>query len=114
MATDTLLADRDGEFTLGRAETTPDDNSRGFVDSSQSALDDCEPGVEDGFPDLLSTVSSGTAMLGRLVKRESAVAVGILTTAGTGDTLRTGRGRQSHIGFSHSDRLHLNSQDGRP
>jgi acetone carboxylase beta subunit len=107
--TDTFLIDRDGKFTVGKAKTTPDDESRGFLNSSQDALDDWELGVDDGFPDLLSTVYSGTAMLNRLVERESEVEVGILTTGGMEDTLRMGRGRQSYTGFSYSDRLHVNT-----
>jgi len=107
--TDTFLIDRDGKFTVGKAKTTPDDESRGFLNSSQDALDDWELGVDDGFPDLLSTVYSGTAMLNRLVERESEVVVGVLTTSGMEDTLRMGRGRQSYTGFSYSDRLHVNT-----
>ncbi|MFT4945069.1 MAG: acetone carboxylase beta subunit [Halovenus sp.] len=107
--TDTFLIDRDGQFTVGKAKTTPDDESRGFLNSSQDALDDWEIDVDDGFPDLLSTVYSGTAMLNRLVERESEVVVGILTTSGMEDTLRMGRGRQSYTGFSYSDRLHVNT-----
>ena len=107
--TDTFLIDRDGKFTVGKAKTTPDDESRGFLNSSQDALDDWELSVDDGFPDLLSTVYSGTAMLNRLVERESEVEVGILTTGGMEDTLRMGRGRQSYTGFSYSDRLHVNT-----
>jgi acetone carboxylase beta subunit len=107
--TDTFLIDRDGKFTVGKAKTTPDDESRGFLNSSQDALEDWELSVDDGFPDLLSTVYSGTAMLNRLVERESEVEVGILTTGGMEDTLRMGRGRQSYTGFSYSDRLHVNT-----
>ena len=107
--TDTFLIDRGGKFTVGKAKTTPDDESRGFLNSSQDALDDWELSVDDGFPDLLSTVYSGTAMLNRLVERESEVEVGILTTGGMEDTLRMGRGRQSYTGFSYSDRLHVNT-----
>ena len=107
--TDTFLIDRDGKFTVGKAKTTPDDESRGFLNSSQDALEDWRLDVEDGFPDLVSTVYSGTAMLNRLVERESEVDVGILITGGMEDTLRMGRGRQSYTGFSYSDRLHVNT-----
>lgn len=107
--TDTFLMDSKGEFTVGKAKTTPDDESRGFIKSSGDALDTWDLTVEDAFPNLVSTVYSGTAMLNRLVERESEVNVGILTTGGMEDTLRMGRGRQSYTGFSYSDRLHVNT-----
>jgi acetone carboxylase beta subunit len=107
--TDTFVMDREGEFTLGKAKTTPEDESRGFVNSSQDALSDWNLDVDEGFPSLVSTVYSGTAMLNRLVERESEVDVGVLTTGGMEDTLRMGRGRQSYTGYSYSDRLHVNT-----
>lgn len=30
--TDTFLMDSNGEFTVGKAKTTPDDESRGFIE----------------------------------------------------------------------------------
>lgn len=107
--TDTFLMNANGEFTIGKAKTTPDDESRGFVTSSKDALETWGLSVEDAFPGLASVVYSGTAMLNRLVERESEVNVGILTTGGMEDTLRMGRGRQSYTGFSYSDRLHVNT-----
>jgi acetone carboxylase beta subunit len=107
--TDTFVMDTDGEFTLGKAKTTPDDESRGFVNSSRDALSDWDLDVDEGFPNLVSTVYSGTAMLNRLVERESEVDVGVLITGGLEDTLRMGRGRQSYTGYSYSDRLHVNT-----
>jgi acetone carboxylase beta subunit len=107
--TDTFLMDSDGKFTVGKAKTTPDDESEGFVKSSADALEDWDESVEEGFPNLVSTVYSGTAMLNRLVERESEVDVGILITGGMEDTLRLGRGRQSYTGYSYSDRLHVNT-----
>ncbi|WP_299266632.1 hydantoinase/oxoprolinase family protein [Halorientalis sp.] len=107
--TDTFLMDEGGEFTIGKAKTTPDDESRGFVNSSEDALDDWGLDIDESFPSLTSTVYSGTAMLNRLVERESEVNVGVLTTGGMEDTLRMGRGRQSYTGYSYSDRLHVNT-----
>ena len=107
--TDTFLMDADGEFTVGKAKTTPDDESRGFVNSSQDALGSWEFDIDEAFPNLVSVVYSGTAMLNRLVERESEVNVGVLVTGGMEDTLRMGRGRQSYTGYSYSDRLHVNT-----
>jgi acetone carboxylase beta subunit len=107
--TDTFLMDESGEFTIGKAKTTPDDESRGFVNSSKDALADWGLDIDESFPTLTSTVYSGTAMLNRLVERESEVDVGVLITGGMEDTLRMGRGRQSYTGYSYSDRLHVNT-----
>jgi acetone carboxylase beta subunit len=107
--TDTFLMDESGEFTIGKAKTTPADESRGFVNSSRDALDDWGLDIDESFPTLTSTVYSGTAMLNRLVERESEVDVGVITTGGLEDTLRMGRGRQSYTGYSYSDRLHVNT-----
>lgn len=107
--TDTFVMDSDGEFTVGKAKTTPKDESQGFVNSSEDALSTWDLDVNEGFGNLVSTVYSGTAMLNRLVERESEVNVGIITTGGMEDTLRMGRGRQSYTGYSYSDRLHVNT-----
>src|SRR5205085_1203199 len=36
--TDTFIVDSSGEFVVGKAQTTPDDESRGFMDATRDAL----------------------------------------------------------------------------
>lgn len=100
---------RIGPLGTERVSLLADDESRGFRESSQDALEDWDLSVAEGVPNLVSTVHSGTAILNRLVERESEVDVGILITCGMEETLRMGRGRQSYTGYSSSDRLHVNT-----
>lgn len=107
--TDTFIVDEQGEFTVGKAKTTPEDESVGVIESSKDALRFWNQPLEEGFEPLKSGVYSGTAMLNRLVERESEENVGIIVTKGMEDTLRMGRGRQTYIDYSYEDRLHLNT-----
>ena len=36
--TDTFIVDRSGEFVVGKAQTTPEDESVGFMSSTRDAL----------------------------------------------------------------------------
>jgi acetone carboxylase, beta subunit len=104
--TDTFIVDRDGSFVVGKAQTTPDDEARGFMHSCADAFRQWESPLEDGFPKLRSGVFSGTAMLNRLLTR-TGLDVGVIVTAGQEDSLRMERGIQAHLGYSYGDRLHV-------
>ena len=68
--TDTFIVDRAGEFVVGKAQTTPEDESVGFMASTRDALGywDAEP--EQTLPRIASGIYSGTAMLNRLLERK--------------------------------------------
>jgi len=104
--TDTFIVDEHGSFVVGKAQTTPEDESIGFMASARDALGqwDCTPEV--GFPAIVSGIYSGTAMLNRLLGRQG-LRVGCIVNAGHEDYLRLERGIQTHLGYSYSDRLHL-------
>src|SRR5699024_8521878 len=59
---------------------------------------------------LLAGVYSGTAMLNRLVARVG-VKVGLVLNKGMEDMHRMGRGVQSYLGYSYSDRVHINTHE---
>lgn len=103
--TDTIVIDTEGGFTVGKAQTTPEDEAKGFENSINDALGywDVEP--EETFPSLTAGIYSGTAMLNRLLEHEGEVG-GVLVTAGQEDYLRMERARQTYTGYSYSDRLH--------
>lgn len=103
--TDTIIIDDDGGFTVGKSQTTPEDEAKGFENSIDDALSywNAEPG--ETFPSLTAGIYSGTAMLNRLLEHEGDIG-GILVTAGQEDYLRTERARQTYTGYSYSDRLH--------
>lgn len=106
--TDTFIIDENGEFVVGKAQTTPDEEHIGLMNSSKDALDQWNTTSEEEFPNLLAGVYSGTAMLNRLVARVG-VKVGLVLNKGMEDMHRMGRGIQSYLGYSYSDRIHINT-----
>lgn len=104
--TDTIIVDDAGSFVVGKAQTTPEDESRGFMSSAVDALDQWESSPGETFPVLASGIFSGTAMLNRLLSRQG-LEIGAIVSAGQEDYLRIERGIQTYLGYSYSDRLHL-------
>ncbi len=88
--TDMILVDSAGEFIVGKASTTHQNESIGFINSVQDALENWEidPGPDDPgvFPDLMAAFYSGTTMLNTLLTR-TGKKVGIIITKGFEDTL---------------------------
>ena len=104
--TDTFIVDESGSFVVGKAQTTPEDESIGFMESARDALDQWEMTPEGAFPAVASGIYGGTAMLNRLLSRQG-LEIGAIVTAGQEDYLRIERGIQTYLGYSYSDRLHL-------
>lgn len=106
--TDTFIIDEKGDFVVGKAQTTPMDEHIGLINSAKDALGQWEAEVEEEFPNLRAGVYSGTAMLNRLVSRVGR-RVGLVVNKGMEDNHRMGRGLQSYLGYSYSDRIHINT-----
>ena len=104
--TDTFIVDESGRFVVGKAQTTPEDESVGFMRSSEDALEQWGSDPAEAFPKIASGIFSGTAMLNRLLSRQG-LEVGVIVSAGQEDYLRIERGIQTYLGYSYSDRLHL-------
>jgi acetone carboxylase, beta subunit len=104
--TDTFVVDQHGSFVVGKAQTTPEDESIGFIASARDALRQWDMPPAQGFPAIVSGIYSGTAMLNRLLQRQGR-RVGCVVNAGHEDYLRLERGIQTYLGTSYSDRLHL-------
>lgn len=104
--TDTFLISDKGEFVVGKAQTTPQDESIGFINSARDAMRYWGLTVEQGFPELRTGIYSGTAMLNRLHERKGR-RVGVLVSGGMEDYLRMERAIQTYLGYSYSDRVHL-------
>jgi N-methylhydantoinase A/acetone carboxylase beta subunit len=104
--TDTFIVDRSGEFVVGKAQTTPEDESVGFMSSTRDALGHWELDPAAALPLMVSGIYSGTAMLNRLLERKGR-RVGLIVTAGMEDMLRLERGIQTYLGYPYSDRLHV-------
>ena len=104
--TDTFVVDQAGAFVVGKAQTTPDDESEGFMRSAHDALAQWDTDVDTAFPLVASGIFSGTAMLNRLLSRQG-LRVGAILTAGHEDTLRIERAVQTYLGYPYGDRLHV-------
>jgi N-methylhydantoinase A/acetone carboxylase beta subunit len=104
--TDTFIVDDRGAFVVGKAQTTPEDESVGFMASARDALAQWNSTPDQAFPAIVSGIYSGTAMLNRLLQRQG-LRVGCIVNAGHEDYLRLERGVQTHLGLSYADRLHL-------
>ena len=104
--TDTFIVDRSGDFVVGKAQTTPQDESLGFMASTRDALGYWDLDVGRALPKLVSGIYSGTAMINRLLERKGR-RVGLIVTAGMEDALRLERGIQTYLGYPYSDRLHV-------
>ncbi|HBZ10674.1 MAG TPA: hydantoinase/oxoprolinase family protein [Bacillus bacterium] len=106
--TDTFIIDETGDFVVGKAQTTPMDEHIGLLNSAKDALGQWDAEVDQEFPNLRAGVYSGTAMLNRLVSRVGR-RVGLVVNKGMEDNHRMGRGIQSYLGYSYSDRIHINT-----
>jgi acetone carboxylase, beta subunit len=104
--TDTFIVDEHGSFVVGKAQTTPEDESIGFMESARDALGQWGSSPQEVFPAVVSGIYSGTAMLNRLLQRQG-LRIGCIVNAGHEDYLRLERGIQTYLGSSYSDRLHL-------
>jgi len=104
--TDTFIVDETGEFVVGKAQTTPDDESVGLLHSAEDAFRQWDTTPDEKLPGIVSGVFSGTAMLNRLLSRKG-LDVGAIVTAGQEDALVMERGIQTYLGYSYADRLHV-------
>ncbi len=111
--TDTFVVDEAGSFVVGKAQTTPEDESIGFMASARDALGQWRTTPEGAFGQIASGIYSGTAMLNRLLSRQG-LRIGAIVTAGQEDYLRIERGIQTYLGYSYSDRLHLATHHHNP
>lgn len=102
--TDTFFVDKAGRFVVGKAQTTPQDESLGFAQSCVDALKQWDLTPEKVFPQVQTGIYSGTSMLNRLLERKGQK-LGVIVTAGQEDYFRLERGIQTYLGYSYQDRL---------
>ncbi|MFZ2296050.1 MAG: hydantoinase/oxoprolinase N-terminal domain-containing protein, partial [Polaromonas sp.] len=105
--TDTFFVREDGSFVVGKAQSNPGDESQAIYESSIDALAEWDRQVDDVFPELLTCVYSGTAMLNRVVQRKG-LDVGLMCNRGFEDIHSMGRAIQSYLGYALEERIHLN------
>lgn len=103
---DTILVSEDGSFVIGKAQTTPENEAIGIINSLRDATRKWNLSVEEAVKSLKTIVYTGTIMLNRVLQREGLQPIGLITTAGFEDTLKMGRSRQSFNALSYEERLH--------
>ncbi|QVQ50059.1 hydantoinase/oxoprolinase family protein [Spiractinospora alimapuensis] len=103
--TDTLLVDEYGRFAVGKAPTTPHNESEGFLESAEDAAGYFGMSSREAFEALAVVLYSGTGMLNTLLSRTGR-RVGLLVTKGMEDMVLMGRGLQAWADYSYQDRLH--------
>jgi len=106
--TDTFFVSTNGKFVVGKSQSNPEDEAQAIYESSIDALAPWGRHVDDVYPELLSCVYSGTAMLNRVVQRKG-LDVGLLCNRGFEDVHSMGRALQSYLGYALEDRVHLNT-----
>ncbi|MEW6614317.1 MAG: hydantoinase/oxoprolinase family protein [Thermodesulfobacteriota bacterium] len=107
--TDMFVIDKVGDFAVGKAATTPHNESIGFWGSLADAFEDWNLDwnkiSKETLDKVLAIVYSGTAMLNTLITRTGKV-TGIICTKGFEDTLIHERGCGIHAGYSYQDKVH--------
>ncbi len=106
--TDTFFVDSDGEFVVGKAQSTPQNEALGLIASAREGLEHWGLKIEDALADIQTGVYSGTAMLNRVVQRKG-LRCALIVNAGMEDFHRMGRAIQAYLGFAYEDRIHLNT-----
>jgi acetone carboxylase beta subunit len=106
--TDTFFVDADGDFVVGKAQSTPQNEALGLIASSEDGLANWGIPLGDALKQLQTGVYSGTAMLNRVVQRKG-LRCGLIVNRGMEDFHRMGRGVQAYLGYAYEDRIHLNT-----
>lgn len=104
--TDTFVVDEKGQFTIGKAQSTPDRESEGLMHSLRDALHYWSLDASREAKNLNTVVYSGTSMLNRLLERRGESRIGVIVTSGFEDYLQMERAVQTYAGYGFSDRLH--------
>ena len=107
--TDMIVVDSEGNFSIGKAATTPHDQSVGFYKSLGDAFEywgvDFNKEAKDILPGAEAIVYSGTAMLNALLT-ETGRRVGVITQKGDEDVFLHERSKQTWAGYAYQDILH--------
>ena len=106
--TDTFFVDSDGDFVVGKAQSTPQNEALGLIASSEDGLGAWNLSLDLALKQLQTGVYSGTAMLNRVVQRKG-LKCGLIVNRGMEDFHRMGRAVQAYLGFAYEDRIHLNT-----
>jgi N-methylhydantoinase A/oxoprolinase/acetone carboxylase beta subunit len=108
--TDVIVVDEDGRFTIGKAPTTPHDESVGFMESYEDGLSywdiDLKSDGKEINENAMTAIYTGTSMLNTLINLNG-LKTGLIVTRGFEDVIVQGRGSQSFIGYEWSEVTHM-------
>lgn len=108
--TDTFVMDQKGDFVVGKASTTPKDESTGYWESLKDAFNSWRIDLEKDAPEIMPqgqlAVYSGTTMLNTLLTR-TGPKTGLIITKGHEHSLLHERGAQVHAGYGYADKSHV-------
>ncbi len=107
--TDVIIVDEDGRSVIGKAPTSPHDESIGYMESFWEALEGMGIDQADGrdFGSQIETaIYTGTSMLNTVINM-SGYKTGILVTRGFEDIIAQGRGSQTFINAQWSEITHM-------
>jgi len=107
--TDVIIVDEEGKSVIGKAPTSPQDESIGYMESFWEALEYMGISKQEGadFGKSIETaIYTGTSMLNTVINM-SGYKTGILVTRGFEDIISQGRGSQTFIGAQWSEITHM-------
>jgi len=107
--TDVIIVDEEGRSVIGKAPTSPHDESVGYMESFWEALEYMGISQEEGqdFGKHIETaIYTGTSMLNTVINMNG-YKTGILVTKGFEDIIAQGRGSQTFIGAQWSEITHM-------
>ena len=107
--TDVIIVDEEGRSVIGKAPTSPQDESIGYMESFWEALEYMGISQEEGArfgADVETAIYTGTSMLNTVINMNG-YKTGILTTRGFEDIISQGRGKQTFIGAQWSEITHM-------
>jgi N-methylhydantoinase A/oxoprolinase/acetone carboxylase beta subunit len=109
--TDVIVVDEEGRSVIGKAPTSPHDESVGYMESLEEALEymGIDPKSREGreFGKHIDTaVYTGTSMLNTVINMNG-LKTGLIVTRGFEDIIAQGRGSQTFIGMQWSEITHM-------
>jgi acetone carboxylase beta subunit len=107
--TDMIVVDTDGNFSIGKAATTPEDQSLGFWESLIDAFEywdiDFKKQAGKLLPSVEALVYCGTSMM-NVILTGTGQKVGVITQRGDEDIFLHERSAQTYAGYAYQDVLH--------
>jgi len=108
---DTFIIDKEGTFIVGKAQSTPENESEGILNSISDALEQWNTNIKESGNSIEALVYSGTAMVNRLLERQGNSNIGVIVNAGFEDLHRLGRALQCWIYLDYAGRLHAREHE---